>query len=64
MAAVEPCRREDVHDRLAPVTIERLHWRDFLARYDRPGTLFYLDPPYWGCTDDYGADVLSEGDFE
>ncbi|CAN5488899.1 DNA adenine methylase [soil metagenome] len=54
---------EEVHDRLAGVSIERLHWQKFLDRYDRPGTLFYLDPPYWGCTDDYGADVFSEADF-
>ena len=54
---------EEVHDRLAGVSIERLHWQKFLDRYDRPGTLLYLDPPYWGCTDDYGADVFSEADF-
>jgi DNA adenine methylase len=29
----------------------------------RPGPLFYLDPPYWGCTDDYGKDIFSEADF-
>lgn len=22
-------------------------WRECLARYDRPHTLLYLDPPYW-----------------
>ena len=26
--------------------------------------MFYLDPPYWGCTDDYGKDVFSAADFE
>jgi DNA adenine methylase len=55
---------EDVHDRLAGVTIERLPWQDFLARYDRPGTLFYLDPPYFGCEDDYGADMFGRDQFE
>lgn len=35
------------HLRLAQVTIERLPWKDCLVRYDRPGTLFFLDPPYW-----------------
>lgn len=56
---------EDVHERLAPVQIECLPYQDCIARYDsRPGTLFYLDPPYWGCTDDYGKDVFSPADFE
>jgi DNA adenine methylase len=54
---------EELHERLAPVVIERLPYATFIARYDRPGTLFYLDPPYWGCEDDYGADVRA-GDFE
>jgi DNA adenine methylase len=30
------------------VTIENLDWCDFLQRYDRPETFFYLDPPYSG----------------
>lgn len=55
---------EDVHERLASVTIERLSFEKLIPRYDRPHTLFYLDPPYWGCTDDYGRDVFSEADFE
>lgn len=55
---------DDVHERLCGVDIERLPYDRLIARYDTPGTLFYLDPPYWGCTDDYGADVFSEADFE
>lgn len=51
-------------ERLAPVTIERLPYAELIRRYDAPGTLFYLDPPYWGCEDDYGADVFSRSDFE
>ncbi|MGS1014127.1 DNA adenine methylase [Rhodanobacter sp. UC4450_H17] len=35
------------HLRLARVTIEHLPWQDCIRRYDRPDTLFYLDPPYW-----------------
>lgn len=33
--------------RLQRVTIEHLDWRECIRRYDRPETLFYLDPPYW-----------------
>lgn len=54
---------EAIHERLAGVLIERLSYADFIARYDRQGTLFYLDPPYWDCEDDYG-DQFSRGDFE
>lgn len=53
----------DVHERLAGVVIERLPYAEFIARYDRPGTLFYLDPPYWDCETDYGAGVFSREDF-
>jgi site-specific DNA-adenine methylase len=38
----------DIHERLAGVVIEQLPFDQFIARYDRPGMLFYLDPPYWG----------------
>lgn len=56
---------EDVHERLDAVLIERLPYQDCIRKYDsRPGSLFYLDPPYWGCTDDYGKDVFSPADFE
>jgi len=54
---------EDLHTRLAGVTIESLPYADFIRRYDRPGTLFYLDPPYWGCEGDYGP-IFSRKDFE
>ena len=55
---------EAVHDRLAGVVIERLPYADLIARYDRPGTLFYLDPPYWGCETDYGVGLFAREDFE
>lgn len=54
---------EAVHERLAPVTIERLRWQDFLRRYDRTGTLFYLDPPYFDCENDYGAEMFEQPEF-
>lgn len=37
----------EVHLRLSRVTIENLPWQKFLRTYDKPGTLFYLDPPYY-----------------
>lgn len=54
---------EAVHERLAGVTIERLDWSAFIARYDRAGTLFYLDPPYYGCEGDYGRDLFDRAQF-
>lgn len=44
-----------VHLRLHQVFIERLEWSACIERYDRPHSLFYLDPPYWG-TEGYGVD--------
>jgi DNA adenine methylase len=55
---------EAIHDRLSSVTIERLPWADFIRRYDREGTLFYLDPPYYGCENDYGRDMFDRAEFE
>jgi len=54
---------EDVHERLAGVTIERLPWQDFIRRYDRAEALIYLDPPYWGNETDYGAGMFAREDF-
>ncbi len=51
------------HRRLDGVAIECLDWADFLKRYDRPATLFYLDPPYWGHEADYGKGLFSRADF-
>jgi DNA adenine methylase len=38
-----------VHLRLARVMIENLDWKEFVRRYDKPDTFFYLDPPYFGA---------------
>lgn len=54
---------EDVHERLCGVDIERLPYGALIQRYDTPGTLFYIDPPYHGNEDDYGAGLFSEADF-
>ena len=53
----------DVHHRLAGVVIEQLDWLAFIDRYDRPETLFYLDPPYHGSESDYGKELFSRDQF-
>ena len=50
--------------RLENVTIENLPWADFIQRYDRASALIYLDPPYFGCENDYGADLFGRDQFE
>lgn len=45
------------------MTIECLPWDAFIARYDGPATLFYLDPPYWNSEDDYGHGKFKKADF-
>ncbi len=54
----------DLHERLAGVTIERLPFAEFIPRYDAPGTLFYLDPPYLGSEHYYGPELFTAGDYE
>ena len=55
---------EEVHERLAGVVIENLPWREFIDRYDRPGMLFYLDPPCWRSEDYYGKGMFRRDEFE
>jgi DNA adenine methylase len=56
-------RLEELHERLAGVVIERLPYGEFIDRYDRAETLFYLDPPYFGGETDYGTGVFDRADF-
>ncbi len=55
---------EDLHIRLAGVVIECLPYDKFITRYDRPHTLYYMDPPYFNHEADYGKDIFSADDFE
>jgi DNA adenine methylase len=55
---------EAVHERLAGVCIDCLGWEAFIQRWDRPKTLFYLDPPYWGTEHYYGRGLFERADFE
>lgn len=54
----------EVHHRLAGVVIEQLPYDTFITRWDAPTTLFYLDPPYWGCEGYYGKGLFARADFE
>lgn len=54
----------EAHLRLARVYVENKPYAEVLTRYDKPGTLFYLDPPYWGCEGDYGAGLFGREDFQ
>jgi DNA adenine methylase len=51
-------------ERMRLVQIEKLEWRDCLERYDAPGSVFYLDPPYVPSTRRSGGynHELSEDD--
>jgi DNA adenine methylase len=52
---------EKTHERLQRVQIECLSYDEVIRRFDRPSTLFYLDPPYWGI--ELYRHNLSEADF-
>ena len=62
LTSLEPML-EDLHTRLSGVVIECLDYSDFIRRYDDKRALFYLDPPYWGCENDYGKEMFSRDDF-
>ena len=55
---------EALHERLSGVCVTCLDFGDFIRRIDDKGTLFYLDPPYWGCEGYYGRDLFSRERFE
>ena len=55
---------EALHSRLSGVTVTNLDFLDFIRRVDGPKTLFYLDPPYWGCEGDYGKLLFTRERFE
>ena len=54
---------EKTHKRLAGVVIENLDWQDLIPRYDREGTLFYCDPPYYGTEHYYGKDLFDRSQY-
>jgi DNA adenine methylase len=53
----------EYHQRLAGVVVECLPWQECLRRYDRPETLFFVDPPYWQA-EGYAAPPLTLEDYQ
>ncbi len=51
------------HIRLARVFVENLPYADAITRFDKPGTFFYVDPPYFGSEDYYGKGLFGGSDF-
>ena len=51
------------HLRLSRVYIENLPYQRLIERFDRSETFFYIDPPYYGCEDDYGKGIFDREDF-
>jgi DNA adenine methylase len=54
----------EAHLRLSRVQIECRPYGDVISRFDSPGTLFYVDPPYWDCETDYGKGIFGKEDFK
>ena len=58
---------QSIHDKLkgwlAGVVLECLDFEAFIRRYDRPYTLFYVDPPYAGSEGYYGKGLFQPADL-
>jgi DNA adenine methylase len=50
-------RLAPIHERLRTVIIENLDWQTCINRYDRPGSVMYLDPPYPGNKCNYAHNM-------
>ncbi|MCP4110012.1 MAG: DNA adenine methylase [Desulfobacteraceae bacterium] len=53
----------EVHLRMSKVTVENLTYQNFIPRYDRKGTFFYIDPPYYKAPY-YKHNLLELSEFE
>jgi len=54
-------RLRPIHARLQTVIIENLDWGKCVDRYDREGTVMYLDPPYPGNKVNYAHNMREWG---
>src|SRR5205814_1112278 len=50
-------RLRPIHERLRTVIIENLDWQECIGRYDREGTVMYIDPPYPGNKCNYAYNM-------
>ncbi len=51
------CRElDEIIDRMRGVVFESVDLVRLITLYDRPDTVFYIDPPYWGITGLYRCD--------
>lgn len=57
-------RLQPVYERLHTVIIENLPWQDCFERYDRPGTVMYIDPPYPGNGCNYAHNMRNWEDHQ
>jgi len=57
-------RLSPVHERLHTVIIECLTWKDCVDRYDRDGTVMYIDPPYPANKVNYAHNMRTWEDHE
>ena len=59
IGALETLRKrlEPIHNRLQTVIIENLDWKKCVDRYDREGTVMYIDPPYPGNKVNYAHNM-------
>ncbi|MBR6509700.1 MAG: DNA adenine methylase [Clostridia bacterium] len=47
---------QELEDRMANVVVENQDFETLIKHYDRPDSLFYLDPPYFSTEDMYEVD--------
>ncbi len=57
-------RLAPVHERLCTVIIENLPWQACIDRYDRAGTVMYIDPPYPDNKCNYAHNMRSWQDHQ
>ncbi len=55
---------KSVRERLYGVTIENRPYEQVIKAQDNPNTFFYVDPPYYGCENEYGKGIFARSDFQ